>query len=159
MVYDKLEFPIFVLHSDNVELIDGILFIDNQILDDTNMKGKSLGIRRLQSPMKGLYNLKYMLDDVSELLQHQGKYYIDSVGFFFVKQKTTKVRLKYQKILRVEKKHIVSMLWLKNCPFPFPLKRPLPENASWAGVLYRQGFPWALYDLAEEEKKETWRKI
>ena len=159
MVYDEIEFPVFVLHTDNIELIDGILFIDTQILDDTNMAGKTLGLRRLQSPMKGLYELKYMLEDVSELLQHQGKYYIDSVGFFFTKQKTTRVRLRYQKILRVEKKNIVSILWIKNCPFPFPLKRPLPENASWAGVLYRQGFPWVLYDLAEEKKKDTWRKI
>ena len=159
MLYDNIEFPVFVLHTDNIELIDGILFIDREILDDTNMTGKTLGLRRLQSPMKGLYPLKYMLEEVSELLQHQGKHYIDSVGFVFTKQKTTRVELKYQKILRVEKKNIVSMLWLKNCPFPFPLKRPLPKNASWAGVLYRQGFPWALYDLAEEKKKDTWRKI
>ena len=117
MVYDEIEFPIFVLHTDNIELIDGILFIDTQILDDTNMSGKTLGLRRLQSPMKGLYELKYMLEDVSELLQHQGKHYIDSVGFFFTKQKTTRVRLRYQKILRVEKKNIVSMLWIKNFLF------------------------------------------
>ena len=159
MVYDKIIFPVFVLHTDNIELIDGILFIDNQILDDTNMSGDTLGKRRLQTPMKGLYNLKYMVEDISELIQHQGKYYIDNVGFFFEKVKRTKVNLKYHKILRVEKKNIVSMLWIKNCPFPFPLKRPLPENASWAGVLYRQGVPWLLYDLAEEQKKDTWRKI
>mgnify|MGYP003140547779 FL=1 len=159
MVYDKIIFPVFVLHTDNIELIDGILFIDNQILDDTNMLGDTLGKRRLQTPMKGLYNLKYMVEDISELIQHQGKYYIDNVGFFFEKIKRTKVNLKYHKILRVEKKNIVSMLWIKNCPFPFPLKRPLPENASWAGVLYRRGVPWVLYDLQEEQKKDTWRKI
>ena len=75
------------------------------------------------------------------------------------KHKTTTVPLKYHKILRVEKKNIVSMLWIKDCPFPFPLKRPLPENASWAGVLYKQGIPWLLYGLAEEKQKDTWRKI
>ena len=159
MIYDKLEFPVFVLHTNNIELIDGLLFIDKEILDDTNMSGKTLGLRRLQTPMKGLYNLKYMLEDIPELLQHQGKFYIDSLGFYFEKRKNTKVSLKYHKILRVDKKNIVSMLWLKNCPFPFPLKRPLPENASWAGVLYRQGVPWILYNLSEEQKKDTWRKI
>ena len=159
MIYDKIEFPIFVVHTDNVELIDGILFIDNQILDDRNMKGKTLGIRRLQTPMKGLYPLKYMIEDEAEMIKHQGKYYIDSNGYFIQKNKTTKVKLKYHKILRVEKKNIVSMLWIKNCPFPFPLKRPLPENASWAGVLYRHACPWILYDLTEEKKKDTWRKV
>ena len=51
LVTDKkdLVFPIFVLHSDNVELLDGILWLDDQVLDDKNMKGRSLGIRRLQS--------------------------------------------------------------------------------------------------------------
>jgi len=46
MIYDKLEFPVFVLHTNNIELIDGLLFIDKEILDDTNMKGKTLGLRR-----------------------------------------------------------------------------------------------------------------
>tara|TARA_X000001382_G_scaffold373_1_gene537 strand:- start:11554 stop:12066 length:513 start_codon:yes stop_codon:yes gene_type:complete len=159
MDYDSINFPVFVVHTDNVELIDGILWIDNQVLDDKNMKGKTLGQRRLQSPMKSLYPLKYMIQDEAEIIKHQGKYYIDNKGYFIEKHKTTRVRLKYHKILRVEKKNIVSMLWLKNCPFPFPLKRPLPENASWAGVLYRQGFPWVLYNLSEEKEKDTWRKI
>ena len=159
MNYDEIEFPVFVLHTDNIELIDGILWIDNQVLDDKNMSGKTLGIRRLQSPMKSLYPLKYMLTDEAEILHHQGKFYIDSSGFFFIKSKTTITQLKYYKIMRVEKKTIASRLWLKDCPFPFPLKRPLPENASWAGVLYREGIPWIIYDLSEEKKKDSWRKI
>ena len=159
MVYDNIEFPVFVVHTNNIELIDGILWVDNQVLDDRNMKGKTLGMRRIQSPMKSLYPLKYMIEDEAEMIKHQGKYYIDNLGSFVEKHKTTKVKLKYHKILRVEKKTIVSMLWIKNCPFPFPLKRPLPENAYWAGVLYRQGYPWILYDLSEVEKKDTWRKV
>ena len=159
MNYDKIEFPVFVLHTDNIEFIDGILWIDNQVLDDKNMSGKNLGIRRLQSPMKSLYSLNYMLNDEAAILHHQGKFYIDSSGFFFTKSKTTTTRLKYHKIMRVEKKTIASRLWVKDCPFPFPLKRPLPENASWAGVLYRDGIPWIIYDLSEEKQKDTWRKI
>ena len=159
MDYNNIDFPVFVLHTDNIELIDGILWIDNQVLDDKNMSGKTLGIRRLQSPMKSLYSLKYMLEDETDLLHHQGKFYIDSSGVFFIKIKTTNTQLKYHKIMRVEKKTIASRLWLKDCPFPFPLKRPLPENASWAGVLYRDGIPWIIYDLSEEKKKDTWRKI
>ena len=159
MNYDNIDFPVFVLHTDNIELIDGILWIDNQVLDDKNMSGKTLGIRRLQSPMKSLYSLKYMLEDETDLLHHQGKFYIDSSGVFFIKIKTTNTQLKYHKIMRVEKKTIASRLWIKDCPFPFTLKRPLPENASWAGILYKQGIPWILYDLSEEKKKDTWRKI
>ena len=52
---DKLVFPCFVIHSDNVELIDGILWLDDQVLDDKNMSGHTLGIRRIQSPICLLY--------------------------------------------------------------------------------------------------------
>jgi len=159
MIYDKLKFPLFVVHTDNVELVDGLLWVEGEVLDDTNMKGNTLGIRRLQSPMKSIYPLKYMIEDIPDLLNHQGKYYIDNSGFFFEKEKTTKVSLKYHKILRVEKKTIASVLWLKDCPFPFTLKRPLPESNSWAGVLHRDGIPWILYDTSDKKKKDTWRKI
>ena len=123
------------------------------------MLGTTLGMRRLQSPMKSLYPLKYMLENETDLLHHQGKFYIDSSGVFFIKIKTTNTQLKYHKIMRVDKKITASQLWIKDCPFPFTLKRPLPENASWAGILYKQGIPWILYDLSEEKKKDSWRKI
>ena len=77
MDYDSINFPVFVVHTDNIELIDGILWIDNQVLDDRNMKGETLGIRRLQSPMKSLYPLKYMIQDEAEMIKHQGRQYKD----------------------------------------------------------------------------------
>ena len=109
--------------------------------------------------MKSMYPLKYMIEDIPDLLNHQGKYYIDNSGFFFEKEKRTKVDLKYHKILRVEKKATASVLWVKDCPFPFTLKRPLSETSSWAGILHRGGIPWILYDISDEKKKDTWRKV
>ena len=44
--WEDLIFPVYVIHSENVELIDGILWLDNQVLDDKNMLGETLGIRR-----------------------------------------------------------------------------------------------------------------
>mgnify|MGYP003136044146 CR=1 FL=1 len=159
MIYDKLKFPIFPVHTDNVMLVDGILWIENQVLDDTNMKGKTLGIRRLQSPMNSMYPIKYMIKDIRAYLDHQGKHYIDSTGYFFTKEKTTKANLKYHKILRVDQKTVVSILWVKDCPFPFNLERPLLDNQTWAGILYREGIPWLLYDTSDKKEKDSWRKI
>ena len=159
MIYDTLEFPVFAVHTDNVELLDSILWIDNQVLDDKNMKGDTLGKRRLASPMKSLYPLKSMLPDIASYLKHQGKFYIDNSGFFFTKEKLHTVELKYHKILRVEKKAVVSVLRVMDCPFPFTLDRPLPESCTWAGILHREGMPWILYDVSEERKKDSWRKI
>jgi len=159
MIYDKIIFPIFTLHTDEIMFVDGILWIENQVLDDTNMKGETLGIRRLQSPMTSIYPLKYMLKDIRAYLDHQGKYYIDTTGRFFRKIKTTKVKLKYHKILRVEKKDIASVLWVKDCPFPFTMDRPLAGSEAWAGLLYRKGLPWLLYDTSSKKMKDSWRKI
>ena len=69
--------------------------MQNQVLDDTNMKGNSLGMRRLQTPMTSIYPLKYMIKNIRSYLDHQGKYYIDSRGRWFRKIKTTKAELKY----------------------------------------------------------------
>ena len=88
MIYDKLVFPVFTVHTNDVELVDGILWIENQVLDDKNMKGDTLGVRRLQSPMKSIYPLKSMIKDIASLLRHQGRYYIDTSGYFFTKEKT-----------------------------------------------------------------------
>jgi len=159
MIYDRLNFPIYPIHTDDVIGVDGILWIENQVLDDRNMKGETLGIRRLQSPMKSIYPIKYMIEDIPSYLQHQGKFYIDNSGYFFTKEKTTKVNLKYHKIMRVDQKDTASVLWIKDCPFPFTLPRPLLQDQSWAGILYREGIPWLLYDTAAEKKKNSWRKI
>ena len=52
----KIKFPIWVLNSNNVWEQDGVVFIDNTVLDDLNQKGDTLGKRRLQTPLKNLFN-------------------------------------------------------------------------------------------------------
>ena len=60
MNLNEIRWPIYVLHSDEIEERDGLLFCDTQIVDDKNMTGESLGLRRLQTPHKNLYRLKVM---------------------------------------------------------------------------------------------------
>ena len=42
MKLEDITWPVYVLHSDEVEERDGLLFCDTQIVDDKNMKGKTL---------------------------------------------------------------------------------------------------------------------
>ena len=49
-------FPAFPLPSSNWEEQDGLLYLENKLLDDKNMKGKTLGRRRLQTPFKDLFH-------------------------------------------------------------------------------------------------------
>ena len=64
----NFEFPLYVVHTDEVMEADGILWIEDQVLDDKNMSGETLGKRRLQTPMKSLYPLRYMINDEIELI-------------------------------------------------------------------------------------------
>ena len=154
-----LIFPLFVIHTDNVEEIDGILWIEDQVLDDKNMSGKTLGLRRIQSPMKSVYPLKYMIEDEIGLMKHRGTTFIDTEGKVINYEKTRSLKLKYHKIAKREKKGIATVLWLKDVPFPFAEKSPPDIEITWAGVLYDHGIPWKIYDFSEEKKKDTWRKI
>ena len=48
---------------------DGLLFLDDKILDDKNMKGDNLGIRRLQTPHKNLYPIKNQIDELIGIIK------------------------------------------------------------------------------------------
>tara|TARA_E500000318_G_scaffold30407_2_gene30188 strand:+ start:9506 stop:9976 length:471 start_codon:yes stop_codon:yes gene_type:complete len=155
----NFEFPLYVVHTDEVMEADGILWIEDQVLDDKNMSGETLGKRRLQTPMKSLYPLRYMINDEIELIKHQGKFFIDSKGEFIIYEKTEKVQLRYHKILKVERLRGRSIIKVKDIPFPFDVLRPTSSEEKWAGVLYRKGIPWKLYETVKERKNNTWRKI
>ena len=85
----KIKFPIWVINSDNIWEQDGIIFIDEKVLDDRNQKGDTIGKRRLQTPLKNLFNLKFQIDDYIGLIKHRGKNYIDSSGKHIYYEKTT----------------------------------------------------------------------
>lgn len=157
MKLEDIIFPVYVLHSDEVEIKDGLLYCDTQIVDDKNMKGKSLGIRRLQSPHKSLYPLRYMIKDFRSLNKHGGKFFIDTRGKFFRYIKTTKMDIKYKKVSKVEKKDIITLIWVEDIPFPFEEVRP--NNSAYVGVAYINKRPSFIYEFSSEKKKDTWRKI
>lgn len=156
---EDLKYPLYVIHSDNVELIDGILWLDDMVLDDKNMSGDTLGMRRIQSPMNSMYNLKYQVESLRGMMKHKGKFFIDTNGKVFNYEKTETVQIEYHKIKKKEKKGVATVLWLKDCPFPFAEKSPPADEITWAGVMYKNGVPWQIYDFAEEKQKSTWRKI
>jgi len=47
---NKIKFPIYEMPSDNWSKADGLLFLDDKIVDDKNQSGDTLGLRRLQTP-------------------------------------------------------------------------------------------------------------
>tara|TARA_R100001510_G_C7639768_1_gene197486 strand:- start:661 stop:1155 length:495 start_codon:yes stop_codon:yes gene_type:complete len=164
MIYDEIQFPIYVVGTEDVDLIDGLLVADGQVIDDKNMPGNNLAMRRLQTPMKSIYPLRFMIDTIPDLIRHRGKSYVDSNGQYFLLEKTKTASIKYHKIGKLEGKGNAALVWcLKSdgidIPFPFVCKRPPKLEETWAGILYRNGLPWELWEFATEKKRDTWRKI
>ena len=83
MILDEITFPVYVIGTENITYKDGVIFADAKVIDDTNMKGKSLGIRRLQTELPYLYDLRYMIKSKAGLVRHRGFTYIDNSGKVF----------------------------------------------------------------------------
>jgi len=140
-------------------MADGLLLLDNEVLDDKNMKGETLGVRRLQSPFKKLVPLNKSVNTHIGIIKQNTPYFIDSKGMPFIYEKTLMCPLKYYKIKEVERKVVASVLKLYGVKQGFVVPRPPEPNNTWAGVLHFGGLPWLLYEYSEDKKKDTRRKV
>ena len=159
MVRFNLVFPVYVLNSDNIWNQDGIVLIDEKVLDDLNQTGDTIGQRRLKTPLKNLFPLKFQIDNIVGLIKHRGKNYIDSTGRYYYYEKTTFTKLVCHKIRSVEDNEKSSTIWLEGIVFSFEEKRPPKSTESWAQVLYLNGIPWKIYEFLEQKQEPTRRKI
>ena len=119
MKLEQIKWPVYVLHSDEIEEQDGLLYCDTQIVDDKNMKGANLGTRRLQTPHKNLYPIKYKIHELIGIIKSSKKHFIDSKGAPFEYEKVDFLRLSYYKINRIDNLTKVSRLHLQNVKKPF----------------------------------------
>ena len=91
----NVTFPVFKITGSNWSYSDGLLFLDDQLLDDKNMPGQTLGIRRLQTPFKNLFPLRNALISHIGIIKQTGKNFIDSNGDPFIYDKTLMCKLKF----------------------------------------------------------------
>ena len=155
----KVQFPVYELPSGNWNRQDGLLFLDGKIVDDKNMPGDTIGIRRIQTPHKNLMKLNRQLDSIRGILKSNSKHFIDSYGVPFIYEKSEFSALKYYRIKKISKKDTASLIWLdgvKNC---FVVPRPPPDETRYAGVLHYGNLPWILYEYSETKNKDTRRKV
>jgi hypothetical protein len=155
----NIQFPVFLLYSNEWEYADGLLFVEGQVIDDTNMPGSTMGIRRLQTPQPDLYPLKKAIQNHNGILKQTTKCFIDNNGKPFIYQKTKFADLKYLKIIEVIRKDTASLIRVKGCTSPFTVPRPPLHGMQWAGILHLHGLPWMLYEYSEEKLKDTRRKV
>lgn len=155
----KVVFPVFPIGSSNWSQSDGLLYLDNEILDDKNMAGLTLGARRIQTPFHSLYTLKKCIETPIGVIKQSKSTFIDNNGTPFIYSKTRFLPLRYHKIERIVRKGTASLLWLKGISYPFTVLRPPLLEFSWAGILHFNSAPWALYEYSEDKKSDTRRKV
>ncbi|REK63521.1 MAG: hypothetical protein DWQ49_02620 [Bacteroidetes bacterium] len=156
---NKIRFPVYELPSGNWQRTDGLLFLDDKILDDSNMSGDTLGMRRLQTPHKNLFPLKNQVDNLRGVLKSNTKHFIDSNGHAFIYEKSEFCKLKYYRIDKVKQKDTASLLKLTGVKNPFVIPRPPAEEMRYAGVLHFGELPWVLYEYSEDRREDTRRKV
>ena len=159
MRLEEVRFPVYVVHTDEVFTQDGILWCADAVVDDKNVSGDSIGQRRLRTPLKNLYDLKYQINTFGDMIKHRGKFYVDSNGKFFAYEKSKKAILKYHKINKIESKDVMTLIWIGGIPFPFEIARPPLPTDRYAGILYINNRPSFIYEITDTKKKNTWRKI
>ena len=157
--YNKITFPVYPLGNSNWDINDGLVFIDNLIVDDRNMSGETLGIRRLQTPHTNLYGLKRSIDSLVGVLKQKVISFIDSKGFLFIYEKTKYASLRYIKIDKIVRKATASLLFVHKHSIPFTIPRPPSEEIEYVGVLHLNELPWMLYEYSEIKLKDTKRKV
>lgn len=156
---NTIKFPVYPLRSQDWRVQDKVLFLEDLVLDDRNMPGKTLGIRRLQCGRKDLYKLKKSFNDLPSLIRSKKNTFIDSAGIPFVYVKTIKAHLKYHKVLKLVYKETFTVAYIEDVPFVVKLKRPPYGDARWARFLYYKNAPWLLYDFQLEKGKNSFRRV
>lgn len=156
---NKIEFPVYKIGSGDWIRADGLLFIDDQLVDDTNQDGETLGVRRMQTHFKDKYRLNKAIGSPNGILKQSNPYFIDSKGVPFAYQKTLMCALRYLKIEEVVPKGTASIIRVKGVRTPFTVPRPPATGMEWAGVLHLHGLPWMLYEYSDTKLKDTRRKV
>jgi hypothetical protein len=156
----NIVFPVFTLRSADWYEQDGILFDENgAVLDDKNMPGRTLGVRRLQCGRTDLAKLRRGYTDFPSMLQSKKKIFIDNAGVPFIYEKTINAPLIHHSVKKIDLKGDLTLVWLHTIPFPIQLPRPPYGEARWARLLYYRGSPWILYDFTAHKGKDSFRRV
>lgn len=155
----NVEFPVFALPKGELYFKDGLLTINDAVIDDKNMSGKSLGMRRLQTEHK-LKRLNRSIADLESLIASGYNTFIDSSGRIFKYNKTKYLKVKYHKINNIELCENFSKLYVYGIDNAFILQRPPQDGEEWAGILYIDDkYPWSLYKLSTNKLPEHKKKV
>jgi hypothetical protein len=148
---------VYSLGTEDFYVRDGLLLVNDLVIDDRNQPGDTLGKRRLQTPHKKR-RLVNAYEEFLDIVKENPSVLIDNRGFIFSYAKTKFEKIKSVKIVRKDLQETHSRIWLRGINFAFIVKEP-PLAMNWAQVLYLNSRPWLLYGLSEGKLVDSKRKI
>lgn len=165
MKLSEITFPIHRIRANlGIREESKITYVTNmsneeQILDNKNLLGDTLGKRRLRI-RSDIYPLYYTISNVETLIKHPNHTFIDDLGKIFKYEKTHILgTIEYKPIERVlNEEGRYPIFWVKGIDYPFKTGNYKSLRNLYAGILsYRGGH--LLYELSKEMKPSRRMRI
>lgn len=165
MLLKNIKFPVFAVgHYAKLWSENNILYLESESgiiykLDNKNLQGSTLGLRRLRIDKKERYRFIGTYFTIAQLIKSGKKLIIDNSGKLIKYIKNKRTPLIYRPITKrklIEGKGI--LIYAKNIPNPFLVSAYIYKDQNYVGLLnINDGY--LLYELSYERKPDTWRKI
>lgn len=171
MLLTEICWPVYSLGTRHPIKENGVLFFSKvlpnnevslEIIDDTNIPGETLAIRRLAILNRGvsLFKIKYAIFFLGDLIKMAKPRYwfIDAKGKLFQYKKSIRAKLFFKKIINITKDIGVSYIEVQGHTARYScLYEPRVEE-KYAGLLFFNGV-YILYGFFTEQHKTTYRKV
>lgn len=169
-----IKWPVYLVgKSSHIYEESGITWIDHygktSIIDNINLKGDSIGIRRLQIPKEDRYIFKKTLFIFPELIEETRKrlisdrYFVDSTGKLFKYLKKKMHQLICRKVINTKKYSTYVLVKVSGLDNNFEIPNTYWSNYSNLTEVYLilllVNNIYVLYDIDTIEHKDTWRKV
>lgn len=160
-----IEFPVFAIGSyEKLWEENLILYLKSgydiiYTVDNKNLAGDTVSKRRLRIPKKERYTFRGTFFNIYQMINSGKKVFVDNNGRLFKYSKSTKVELLYREIKRVKRvENVGYLLYIDKIPTPITVPVLFYTRQKYAGLLNYKG-SYILYELTDEKKADTWRKI
>lgn len=159
-----IKFPIYSLTPNFKRIWEemNVLYIETNsgvyILDNKNLSGDTLGQRRLRIRSDNKYIPRKVFLTLSQMINSNNSWFIDSTGRYFKWTKSEYVKLKYHRVKEIIRSEKYCIIHLKDIIFPQRVNCRLAYAIEYVGVLHSKD-GYILYEYTSDKKKDTIRKI
>lgn len=165
MFLRDINFPVYSIGSyDKFWCENNILYLQSESgilykVDNQNLPFETIGKRRLRIDKKELYKFTGTYFTLAQMIKSGKKLFIDNFGKVIKYKKTRRVPLIYREIIKTKKVEGKGfLLYAKGIAAPFLVSNYIYSNQKYL-VLLDINDSYLFYELVNDRKPDTWRKI